>query len=451
MSGRPPEGDERAPRGEAPPSGGAGPRGAHARASSGGPPLDAEGRRLADLVLRNVGELVTMTRHAREGLGALADGALAAYEGTIVWVGREADLAGEVGLAAEAVELDAQGACVLPGFVDCHTHAVFAGERAAEYGERLAGVSYLELLQRGGGIRLTVDATRAASEQELAALTARRLDSFLAHGTTTVEVKSGYGLSAADEAKQLRAAAVPHPVRRSLTFCGAHFVPPEFAGRADEYVESVCAEQLPACAPLAEWCDVFCDEGAFTVAQARRVLEAARDHGLGLRLHAEELAHTGAAALGAELGCASADHLILATDGDMAALRAAGTVAVLLPGTSYTLRAGYAPARAFLDAGVTVALASDFNPGSSYCENMQMVISLACQELRLTPDEALWAATAGGAAALRLTGRVGVLAPGAACDLVVLDAATRAELPYHYGVNLVGGVVVGGRPAEVGA
>ncbi len=411
---------------------------------AGGSPIDDQGRLLADLVLRNAGELVTMTRPARDGLGVLADGALAAREGVIVWVGREADLAREVGLAADAVELDAEGACVLPGFVDCHTHAVFAGERAAEYGERLAGVSYLELLERGGGIRRTVAATRAAGEPELAVETARRLDSFLLHGTTTVEIKSGYGLSPDDEAKQLRAAAVPHPVRRALTFCGAHFVPAEFDGRADEYVTSVCEEQLPVCAPLAEWCDVFCDEGAFSVAQARRVLEAARSRGLGLRLHAEELAHTGAAALAAELGAASADHLILATADDIAALREAGTVAVLLPGTSYTLHAAYAPARALLEAGVVVALASDFNPGSSYCENMQMAISLACQEMRLTPDEALWAATAGGAAALRRGGEVGVLAEGAACDLVVLDATTRAELPYHYGVNLVGSVVVGG-------
>lgn len=404
----------------------------------------AGGRVAADLVLRGASELVTMTAPPAEGLGVVADGALAARDGAIVWVGREAELPQAVDLAPDGVELDAGGRCVLPGFVDAHTHAVFAGSRAREYGERLAGVSYSEILARGGGINVTVAATRAASETELAVLTARRYDSMLRHGTTTAEVKSGYGLTSAHEAKQLRAAAVAHPLRRELTFLGAHFVPPEYEGRDDEYVDLICEEMLPACAPLAAWCDAFCDEGAFTVPQSRRVLEAGRAAGLGLRVHADELARSGGSLLAAELGCASADHLVHATNEEIAALAAAGVAAVLLPGTSYTLGSGYAPARAFLDAGVTVALATDFNPGTCNCENLQAVVSLACQRDRLTPDEALFAVTRGGAAALRRND-VGSLAVGKRCDIVVLGGPVRAELPYHFGVNLVEDVVVDGK------
>jgi imidazolonepropionase len=307
-------------------------------------------------------------------------------------------------------------------------------------------VSYGEILARGGGINVTVEATRQASEEELAHLTRRRYDSMLRHGTTTAEVKSGYGLTVADEAKQLRAAATPHALRRELTFLGAHFVPPEYAGRADDFVSLVCDEMIPACAPLARWCDVFCDEGAFTVDQARRVLLAGRAAGLGLRIHADELARSGGSLLAAELGCASADHLMHATWEEIEAMKAAAVVAVVLPGTSYTLGVQFAPARAFLDAGLTVALASDFNPGSCNCENLQTMISLACQGMKLTPDEALYAATTGGAAAL-LRDDVGSLAVGKRCDFSVLSAESRTELPYHFGVNLVGDVVVGGRVA----
>ncbi|MCX6373446.1 MAG: imidazolonepropionase [Actinobacteria bacterium] len=398
----------------------------------------------ADFVLRGASELVTMNAPPAEGLGAIAGGALAARYGVIVWVGREADLAQAVDLALDGIDADAEGHCVLPGFVDAHTHVPFAGSRAAEYGERLAGSSYGEILARSGGINVTVAATRRASEEELARLSSARYDSMLRHGTTTAEVKSGYGLTVADEAKQLRAAATPHALRRELTFLGAHLVPPEYAGHADDYVRLVCDEMIPACAPLARWCDVFCDEGAFTVEQARRVLSAGAAAALGLRIHADELARSGGSMLAAELGCASADHLMHATGEEIAAMKAAGVVAVLLPGTSYTLGVPFAPARAFLEAGVTVALASDFNPGSCNCENLQLMISLACQGMKLTPDEALYAATVGGAAALRRDD-VGNLAVGKRCDFSVLVAESRTELPYHFGVNLVSDVVVGGR------
>lgn len=394
-----------------------------------------------DLVLRGTSELLTM---ADRELGIVPGGALAARAGRIVWVGPESELEAAVTIPDDAVVVDAEGACVVPGFVDAHTHAVFAGERAHEYGERLAGVTYSELLARGGGINETVRATRAASEADLAALTRRRLDSFLLHGTTTLEIKSGYGLNLADEAKQLRVAAIDHPTKRVRTLLAAHDTPPEFRGRSDEYIEVVANEIVPALRGEAEFCDVFCDEGAFSVEQSRRVLSAARAAGYRLKIHADELARSGGALLAAELGCVSADHLVHATWEEIDALKAAGVVAVMLPGTSYTLHSSYAPARAFVEAGVPLALATDFNPGTSYCENMQMVISLACQEMRLTPTEALYAATVGGAMALGLEQEIGSLEVGKRCDFVVLQASRHEELPYHYGVNLVDGVVVNG-------
>ncbi len=395
-----------------------------------------------DFVLRGAGELVTMNGF---DVGTIERGALAAREGRIVWVGEERELERVVTVRDDALVVDAEGAAVLPGFVDAHTHAVFAGERAAEYGVRLAGVSYQEILARGGGINATVRATRLASEEELAELTRHRLDSFLVHGTTTLEVKSGYGLTLEDERKMLRAAAVAHPTRRVRTMLGAHFTPPEYTGDDDAFIDRVAREMVPALRDEADFCDVFCDEGAFTVEQSRRVLEAARDAGYGLRIHADELARSGGSLLAAETGCESADNLVHAGDVEIAALRAAGVVAVLLPGTSFTLHSSYAPARAFVDAGVTIALASDFNPGTCYCENLQMIVSLACQEMRLTPGEALRAATLGGAHALGLQAEVGSLEEGKRCDLVVLAAASHRELPYHFGVNLIDAVVVDGR------
>lgn len=408
-----------------------------------------------DLLVRGASEVVTM--RAPDGgalplsgpataadLGAIAAAAVAARDGRVVWVGAEADVAAALDVPDDALVVDVEGAAVLPGLVDAHTHVVWAGERAAEYGMRLAGATYLEVQEAGGGINSTVRATRAASQAELAALASRRLDSFLRHGTTTLEMKTGYGLTLEDERKQLAAGKVAHPANRVHTVLAAHLTPEEYSGRDDEYIDLVCDEILPALAGQAEFADVFCDEGAFTVEQSRRVLEAGRALGFRLKIHAEELAHTGGTALAAELGAVSADHLIHITGEDIAALRASGTVAVLLPGTSYTLHTTYAPARELLDAGVTIALATDFNPGSCYCENLQLMISFACQEQRLTPAEALRAATLGGAAALGLQNEVGSIEVGKRCDLVVLDAASHEELPYHHGVNLVTGVVAGG-------
>jgi imidazolonepropionase len=411
-----------------------------------------------DLLVRGASEVVTMVPGAGEAppagpagrdhppvdLGVIPRGAVAARNGRVVWTGPEAQIAAALEVPDNALVVDVEGAAVVPGFVDAHTHLTWAGDRAAEYGARLAGATYLEVQEAGGGINSTVRATRAATGEQLAALAARRLDSFLRHGTTTLEAKTGYGLTLEDERKQLAAAKVPHPVRRVHTVLAAHLTPPEYGGRDDEYVALVCDEILPALAGQAEFVDVFCDEGAFTVAQARRVLETGRALGYRLKIHAEELAHTGGTELAASLGAVSADHLIHITDGDIAALERAGTVAVLLPGTSYTLRATYAPAKGLLAAGVTVALATDFNPGSCYSENLQMAISLACQEDRMTPAEALRAATIGGAAALGLQHDVGSLQAGKSCDLLVLDSSMHQELPYHWGVNLVTGVIAGG-------
>jgi len=408
-----------------------------------------------DLLVRGASEVVTLVPGAGQAppagpgasvdLGVIPRGAVAARDGRVVWTGPEAEIGAALEVPADALVVDVEGAAVVPGFVDAHAHLVWAGERAAEYGARLGGATYLQIQEAGGGINSTVRATRAATEEQLAALAARRLDSFLRHGTTTLEAKTGYGLTLGDERKQLAAAKVAHPVRRVHTVLAAHLTPEEYAGRDDEYIALVCDDILPALAGQAEFVDVFCDEGAFTVAQARRVLEAGRALGYRLKIHAEELAHTGGTALSASLGAVSADHLIHITADDVAALRGSGTVAVLLPGTSYTLHTTYAPAKDLLAAGVTIALATDFNPGSCYSENLQMAVSLACQEDRLTPAEALRAATMGGAAALGLQHEVGSLEPGKYCDLLVLDSATHQELPYHWGVNLVTGVILGGR------
>lgn len=329
-------------------------------------------------------------------------------------------------------ELDAGGRAVVPGFVDAHTHLVFAGDRADEFEARLAGRPY-----EAGGILRTVRATRAASFEELVDATVSRANACLQSGTTTIEVKSGYGLDTANERRLLEAvaAAAEHTSAELVpTFLGAHLAP------EPGYVDLVVDEMLPACAGLAVACDAFCDTGALTVEESRRVLEAARAYDLALHLHAEELDHTGGARLAAELGCLSADHLVHATEEDARALAAAGVVAVLLPATSFSLRATYAPVRMLRDVGVTLALATDCNPGTSYTTSMPFVIALACSAYGLPVHEAVRAATEGGAKAL---GRqdIGHLRPGAQADLVVLDTESWVDLAYRPGTPLVASVV----------
>jgi imidazolonepropionase len=396
---------------------------------------------MTDLVVTGIGSLVTNASGMPGDLGVVPDAAVAVADGKVVWAGPEAALpAGYRG----AETLDAEGRAVVPGFVDSHTHLVFAGDRSDEFAARMAGASYEELLAAGGGIHSTVAATREAPDDALLADATARAVRMLALGTTTVEVKSGYGLTAADERRLLEVAGrldenTPLDVHR--TFLGAHV--PDRGITAAEHTDRVIEEMLPACAPLARWCDVFVDRGAFTVEQAERIFEAAGARGLGSRIHAEQLTHTGAAALAARLGSASADHLDHATAGDAAALAEAGVVAVLLPAASYSMRSPQAPGRMLWDAGVRVAVATDCNPGTSNVESMPLVISLAVVEMGLTADEALWAATRGGALALREAGK-GRIAEGADADLVILDAPTHTHLAHRPGTNLVHTVVKAG-------
>jgi imidazolonepropionase len=405
----------------------------------------------ADFLLTGASRLVTMEAAPDNPLGIIERGALAARDGCIVWVGPEAALAARVDVARvpPAAQLDAGGHAVLPGFVDSHTHFIFAGNRAEEFQLRHTGVSYEEIARRGGGILNTVRATRAASADELQALAEARLRGFAAHGTTTVEGKTGYGLDRETEARCLDVmqalAAQPGLPRVVPTFLGAHTIPPEYRGTPegrDAYIARVVDEMLPAFAGKARFCDVFCEATAFTPVETRRVLVRARELGYALKLHANQLGPSGGAALAAEFGAASADHLDFASEDELTALRRAGVTATLLPGCSFSLATPYPQARRFYDAGLSVALATDFNPGTSYCENMQMMVALAVSAMGMSLDEALLAATLGGARALGLERDVGSLAVGKSCDCVVLRVADERELAYHFGINLAQATIV---------
>jgi imidazolonepropionase len=401
-----------------------------------------------DFLLSGIGQLVTCDPALGEGpLGVVEGAAVAAAGGRVVYAGPEREMP-RLELADDVDGFGAGGQAVVPGFVDAHTHLVFAGDRADEFAARLRGVGYEEALAAGGGINRTVRETRAASDAELERAADHRLRLAAGHGTTTLEAKSGYGLTVEDERRSLEVlarVAARSPVEVVATFLGAHLIPEEFAGDRAGYLDLLEHEMLPACAPLAEFVDAFCDRGALTVEESRRVLAAGARHGLKGKLHANELGSTGGAALAAELGCVSADHLLFCDPEEAKALAAAGTVAVLLPGTSFLLRTGRAaPVQVLRDAGVTLALGTDCNPGTCYCESMQLVIALACVHGGLTPEEAVLAATDGAARALGRGGRVGRLAPGAACDLVLLAGRSYLDLAYHLGVNLAQLVVKGG-------
>jgi imidazolonepropionase len=356
-------------------------------------------------LITNIGSLVTNASGRPGDAGIVNGAAVAIRDGVVVWVGA-ADAVPPEHRGAE--ELDVDGRAALPGFVDAHTHLVFAGDRSDEFTRRLAGDRYEDILAAGGGIHATVTATRAAPFDDLVDGAIARLGRMLASGTTTVEAKSGYGLTVADEVRILEATAAAgnrSPVDVVPTFLGAHI--PDRGVPAADYVDLVIEEMLPACAPLARFCDVFCDEAAFGVDDSRRVLEAGAAHGLGLRVHADQLGRSGGAALAAEMGAASADHLDHATPEDAAKLAATGVVAVLLPAASFSMRSQQAPGRMLWDAGVTIALATDCNPGTSNVESMGFVVAVACLDMGLSPDEAVWAATRGSARSLGL-GRPGV-------------------------------------------
>ncbi|MEW6522855.1 MAG: imidazolonepropionase [Bacillota bacterium] len=408
-----------------------------------------------DLLVYNCGELVTMagpqgprTGHYQGRAGIVRDGAVAARDGVIVAAGPQAEVEASVQLGPHAFAYDAQGQLVTPGLVDPHTHAVYAGSRQHELELKLQGRSYLEILEAGGGIHHTVRATRAAGRNRLQVATAARLRVMLEHGTTAVEIKSGYGLDLHHELEQLEvvAALQEHvPQKLVATFLGAHAVPLEYGDQPGAYVDLVVGDMLPRVVGLARYCDVFCERGAFTPQHTRRILSRARELGMGLKLHADELSDLGGAELAAELGAVSADHLLCVSPPGIRALARAGVIAVLLPGTSFYLGKPYAPARDLVEAGVPVALATDANPGSSPTENLQLVLNLACLYLRLTPAEALCAATINAAHACGLGQELGSLEPGKRADLVVFRAPDHHYLGYHYGVNLVQAVFAGGR------
>ncbi|MTV26510.1 imidazolonepropionase [Nitriliruptoraceae bacterium ZYF776] len=375
------------------------------------------------LLVDRIGELVTNDAALGDGpLGLRRDAALVVDDGRVAWVGD----AGEAPATDERV--DADGRAVLPGFVDSHAHLVFAGDRTAEFAARLSGQRY-----EAGGIRTTVAATRAASDDELRANVDRLVGELHASGVTTFETKSGYGLTVADEARSLR---IARERTEETTYLGAHVVAPEFAEDVAGYVELVCGEMLATCAPHARWVDVFVEDGAFDADAGRAILRAGMAAGLAPRVHANQLRPGPGAQLAAEVGAASADHLTFTTDDDVDALASAGVVATLLPGVDFSTRMPYPDARRFLDAGVTLALATDCNPGSSFTTSVPFVIALAVREYGLTPAEAVAAVTRGGAAALRRDD-VGHLGVGARGDLVVLDAPSHVHLAYRPGVPLV--------------
>ncbi|WP_010493182.1 imidazolonepropionase [Paenibacillus elgii] len=411
-----------------------------------------------DLLVHHIGELITMAGEAGARTGSrMADvpvvkgGAVAIRDGVIVAAGPEADVRAQIAGLPVAQELDAHGRLATPGLVDPHTHLVHGGSREHELAMKLQGATYLEILAQGGGILSTVRATRSATEDELYAKAKRSLDTLLLQGVTTCEAKSGYGLTLEDELKQLQVTKrlnEAHPVELVSTFMGAHMVPEEYKGRSADYVKLVIREMLPEVKRLglAEFCDVFCEHGVFSPEESEEILVAAKALGFGVKIHADEIEPLGGAELAGKLGCISAEHLLAATDAGFEAMREAGVIAVCLPATSFNLRLKqHARARRMIELGLAVALSTDYNPGSSPTESMQLVMTLGCLNLGLTPEEVLTAVTVNAAHAIGRGDRVGSLMPGKQADLVIFDAANLAYVPYHFGINHVDTVVKGGK------
>lgn len=373
--------------------------------------------------LLNIGSLVTNDPTLGDGrLGLIPDAAVVIEDGRIAWVGPSSDA------PAASAAIDLEGRALLPGFVDSHAHLLFAGDRAAEFAARMSGQPY-----SAGGIRSTVAATRDATDEQLAENLHRLAAELRRSGVTTFETKSGYGLTTVDESRALR---IARDVTGDTTYLGAHVVPAEFEGRPDDYVALVAGGMLEACAPHAKWIDVFCDRGAFDVDQARTILLAGMAAGLAPRLHANQLQHGGGVQLAVELDAASADHCTHLDDRDIEALAGSNTVATLLPGAEFSTRSPYPDARRLLDAGATIALATDCNPGSSYTTSMSLMIALAVRDMRMTPDEAVWSATLGGAQALRRND-IGRISIGSRADLISLNAPSHVHIAYRPGVDLI--------------
>jgi imidazolonepropionase len=416
----------------------------------------------ATTVIRNIGQLVTIAQQPIAGatgaLQVISDAAIAVNDGVIVWIGPndrfEPMFQQDANSSLDGITIvDAQGVVITPGFVDSHTHLVFAGDRAEEFHLRRAGVSYGELLTQGRGILTTMNATRSTDTETLTELAITRLNTMRDYGTTTVEVKTGYGLDKITEETCLRIINHLNALQASSTyefscirvvptFLGAHVVPPEYRERRSAYVDLILEEMLPSFVGLARFCDVFCEREAFTLEECRRILTRAKALGYALKIHADQLSPSGGAKIAAELGATSADHLDYADDADLDALREAGVVATLLPGCSYTLRSPYPSARRFIDRGLYVALATDFNPGTSYCENMQMMLGLAMSSMSMSLEEALQAATINGARALALQDEIGSIEVGKRCELALWSMHDYHEIGYHFGLNLIQSVLV---------
>lgn len=415
----------------------------------------------ADLIVRDAGELLTCARTgatsgARSTLGVIPKGAVAAREGRIVWVGPTSVLKEEVRLVRGGQEVDADGRVVMPGLVECHAHVAFAGDRSDEFQLRVAGASYQEIGAAGGGIMSTVHATCTASHEALSALTRKRLDYFLRFGVTTVEAKSGYGLLQDQEIRILevyREVGTAHTVDVIPTLLAAHVLPVEYLDRPDDYIKMVTKKTIPSAAKhhLARFCDAFCEQGAFTVEQCRRVLEAGLEHGLLPKLHADQLSYLGGTEMAADLGAVSVDHLDHISEAGITALAAPDggkrvPVAVLLPGATFFLgEGGYAPARRLLEAGARVALSTDLNPGSSPTANLWLMATMGCSQLRMSAEEVIRAITIEAAAALAVDDEVGSLEVGKKADILMLEETRYAEIPYRYGMNPVWRVFKGGK------
>jgi imidazolonepropionase len=416
-----------------------------------------------NLVIRHAAQVVTCSgTQAKRGkemasLSPIEDGCVVIEGGEITAVGRTEAIENQLnGFKGEVI--DADGKAVLPGFVDSHTHTIFSGDRAEEFSWRLKGSSFLEILERGGGIISTVRATRAATAESLYEEAILRLDSMLAHGVTTVEIKSGYGLDLDTEIKQLEVARrldATHPIDVVPTFLGAHATPPEYAGNQDGYIDFLNDIVLPAVREkqLAEFCDVFCDTGVFSVDQAKKLLLRAKELGMNLKLHADEIACIGGAELAAELGAVSADHLLHASDRGIHSMAEAGVIAGLLPGTAFCLGEQFARARHMIESGLAVALATDLNPGTFYSESIPLVFALAVFGMHMSVEEAVTALTINAAAALGRADRIGSIDVGKKADLIILTLPSYTHIPYRTGVNIVytvvkNGSVVWGRSRE---